>query len=97
MTKTTLQIENFSTEEFQQFIIETLRPYLKEQTTGRQEQFKTRKETASILRITLPTLNHWSKLGIIQSAKIGSRVLYRLSDIEECIKDTRNYKYKRDR
>ncbi len=97
MTTTNLQIQNFSKEEFQQFILDTFSPYLQEKEQRQQEQFKTRKETAAILRITLPTLNQWSKLGIIQSCKIGSRVLYRMSDIEECIKDTRNYKYKRDR
>ena len=34
-------------------------------------------EVASMLKISLPTLNEWSKRGIIQSYRIGSRVLYK--------------------
>lgn len=97
MTTTTIQVENFSKEEFKEFLLDTLKPFLQDQKPPQEEQFKTRKETAELLRITLPTLNEWSKLGILQSCKVGSRVLYRVSDIEKCIKDTRNLKYKRDR
>ena len=36
-----------------------------------EKRFITRKETAAILRISLPTLNEWSKSGKIPTYKIG--------------------------
>ena len=97
MTTTTLQIQNFSKEEFQQFILSTLEQYMPAGQKPKDENYKTRKETAELLRITLPTLNQWSRLGIIQSCRVGSRVLYRMSDIDACIKNSMHLKYKRDR
>ena len=44
--------------------------------------YLTRDEAAKMLRITLPTLNDWTKLGRIPVQRIGRRVLYALSDIE---------------
>ena len=33
--------------------------------------FLSRKETAGVLKITLPTLHDWTKIGLLQSYKIG--------------------------
>ena len=54
-----------------------------------------RLEVAKLLRISLPTLNEWSKQGIVQSYRIGSRILYKKEEIETSIKEVRNLKYKR--
>ena len=43
--------------------------------------YLTRDEAAKMLRITLPTLNDWTKLGRIPVQRIGRRVFYALSDI----------------
>lgn len=40
-------------------------------------EYKTRREIAQLLNISLPTLNDRSKLGLITSYKIGNRGLYR--------------------
>lgn len=47
--------------------------------------YLTRDEAAKMLRITLPTLNDWTKLGRIPVQRIGRRVLYALFDIENAL------------
>lgn len=47
--------------------------------------YLSRKEVASLLMITLPTLHDWTKLGWLKSYKIGTRVLYKESDVIEAI------------
>lgn len=39
------------------------------------------KETMKLLKITRPTLHSWTKKGVLQSYMIGSKVLYKLSEI----------------
>jgi len=41
----------------------------------------TRKEAAILLRITLPTLHHWSKTGLIQAYYLGRRIYYREEEL----------------
>lgn len=45
----------------------------------------TREETAEYLKISLSTLWHWSKKGILPSYGIGNRVYYKRSEIESCL------------
>ncbi len=49
------------------------------------ENFLTRKEVSKKLNITLPTLHNYTKRGLIKSYKIGSRILYKESDIDRAI------------
>ena len=49
-------------------------------------KYLTRKETAAKLRISLPTLSDWTRQGLIKSKRIGSRILYDISDVESAIK-----------
>lgn len=46
---------------------------------------KSRKETARILNISLPTLHLFTKEGIIRAYRIGNRVLYKQEDIENAL------------
>ena len=48
-----------------------------------EKQFITRKETAAILRISLPTLTEWCKEGKVPAYKIGSRVRFVKKEIEQ--------------
>ena len=57
------------------------------------EILKTRKETADKLKISLVTLNDWTKRGLIQSYNIGGRVLYKDSEIEASLYKTQTVKY----
>jgi excisionase family DNA binding protein len=45
------------------------------------DELITRDETAEILKISLPTLNNYTKDGKLQSYNIGSRVLYKKSEV----------------
>ena len=60
-----------------------------------QVKYITRIEVAELLKISLPTLHDWSKNGILQSYKIGKRVLYKAMEIEEAIKKVSSIKHKR--
>jgi excisionase family DNA binding protein len=50
------------------------------------KDLKSRKETARILNISLPTLHLFTKEGNIRAYRIGNRVLYKSADIENALK-----------
>jgi len=58
-------------------------------------EFITRKETAQILGISLPTLNDWTKTGIIPAQRIGTRVRYQRANVYASLKDIETLKYRR--
>lgn len=62
-------------------------------STPLSERLLTRKETADKLKISLVTLNDWTKRGLIQSYLIGGRVLYKDSEIEASLHKTQTVKY----
>lgn len=68
---------------------------VKQQKTQPVSDYVTRQEVCSILKITLPTLNHYSKEGFLTSYKIGSRVLYKKSEINEAIETLAQFKFKK--
>ncbi|MEE1961996.1 helix-turn-helix domain-containing protein [Allomuricauda taeanensis] len=49
----------------------------------------TRKETAKLLCISLPTLNDWTKTGIVKAHRIGNRVLYKEQEVLEALNEVR--------
>ena len=63
--------------------------------TQNQSSFITRSQVSEILKVSLPTLNEWTKQGLLQSYKIGSRVLYKLHEVDTAISKLATYKYKR--
>ncbi len=64
-------------------------------TSENKSALLSRTEVASLLKITLPTLHEWTKLGWLQSYKIGNRVLYKLEEVEEALKKTSFNKHKK--
>jgi excisionase family DNA binding protein len=48
-------------------------------------ELMTREETAQYLKVSLSTLWHWSKKGILPSYGIGNRVYYKRSEIESSL------------
>ncbi|MFC6999168.1 helix-turn-helix domain-containing protein [Rufibacter roseus] len=52
-----------------------------------QVQYLTRVEASKLLQISLPTLNDYTKRGIISSYRIGSNVRYKSSDIESALQE----------
>ncbi|MBT3418589.1 MAG: helix-turn-helix domain-containing protein [Flavobacteriales bacterium] len=73
-------------------IVETLKESNKKVCTP--TEFISRKDTAEILGITLPTLNVWTKDGIIDSYKAGSSVRYKKDDVYACYKKVDTIKYR---
>jgi len=61
--------------------------------SGQGETLLSRKETADKLKISLVTLNDWTKRGMIQSYIIGGRVLYKESEIEKSLHQVKTVKY----
>ena len=45
------------------------------------QELITRKETSKILGVSLPTLHNWSKLGLLKSYKIATRVRYNRDEV----------------
>ena len=65
-------------------------------TTAKKEpKFYTRKETADLLHVTLPTLARLTKDGLIVSKRVGSRILYEADAIDEAVKKQVIFKYRR--
>lgn len=57
--------------------------------------YLTRQQAAQLLHLTLPTLHEYTKEGIIQGHRIGRRVLYTETAIEEAVKAIPAIRYKR--
>lgn len=63
--------------------------------TQNQSKFISRLEVAKLLKISLPTLNEWTKLGKLLSYKMGNRVLYNAMEVENALCQATAYKYKK--
>jgi len=48
---------------------------------SRKEKYLTKEETLKMLNVCDTTLWHWNKRGYLKNIKVGSKVLYRKSDI----------------
>jgi len=57
-------------------------PHLKTEDAS---EYITRKEVAKLLKVCLPTLHDWTKLGWLQSYKMGNRVLYKRHEVEAAL------------
>ena len=64
-------------------------------TMQKEPKFYSRKETAKLLGVSLPTLARLTKDGLIVAKKIGSRILYEADAIDAAVKEKRVFKYKR--
>ncbi len=80
---------------FKEVLEEKLGQESKSKESGRGLAYLNRFEVAKLLNISLPTLNNWSKSGIIQAYRIGNRVLYKPDEIDQAIQAVKNLKYKR--
>lgn len=47
--------------------------------------FLSRKDTAKLLCISLPTLHEWTKTGVITAHRIGNRVLFKENEITQAL------------
>lgn len=52
----------------------------------RERPTMTREDAAKALNVTLSTLWRWAKMGYLNPVKIGTKVLYRATDIDSMLK-----------
>jgi excisionase family DNA binding protein len=57
--------------------------------------YLTRREAANLLKISLPTLLEYTRLGIIKGCRVGSRILYDEDCIKASVKEIPNIYNKR--
>lgn len=83
----TVQIESTSLDE----LIEKLRSVLKEIeerpsfSSEKEEELWTREETADFFQVSYQTLHNWKKNRVLTPIRVGTRVYYRKSDIDNLI------------
>jgi len=84
--------------ELQKFISDTIREEMQKIATPTpppKTEFITRNQTAQILGVSLPTLNEWTKQGLIIGYRIGTRVRYKKGEILEAVKQIQTLKFRR--
>lgn len=71
--------------ELRTVISETVESELKKQFTlinkPEQTEYISRKESAKILGVSLVTLSHWQKKGLVSAYRINSRVRYKRAEV----------------
>ena len=74
-----------------------LRNAVSELTTKREiePELITRKETAEILGVSLPTLHEWTKKGVLPTKRIGSRIRYERTAVYDALKSVEPKRYRR--
>jgi excisionase family DNA binding protein len=79
-----------SIEELKKLVKDALKESLTEYFTGTKRdasnEYLTRNQVATLLKVTLPTLNRWAKTGVLKCHRVGRRVFYKMSDIELSLK-----------
>ena len=76
-------------------VIESRLEKIQHPSPKNQSGYLSRREVALALQISLPTLNEWTKLGWLQSYKMGNRVLYKADEVELAVSKVSTYKYKK--
>jgi len=80
-------IRNITVEELQKLIRSTINEELQLLLPKKGEpKYLTRKEVCAFLKISLPTLDRYAQIGVVKGFKIGTRILFKLEDIEEAMK-----------
>ena len=82
-------------EKFGQVIDSKLSQVAAQNNHENQTKFLSRKEVAEQLKISLVTLNEYSKLGWLKSYKIGKRVLYKKDEVEQSLHTVLSNKHKK--
>ena len=89
MSKIITELHGISPEEFRELIKSDMRQELKELskyfTPIDPIIWVTRKEAAELIGVSLVTIYNWTKAGVINPYKIGSRVRFKKSDIEKIL------------
>ena len=85
--KETIAFTSLTFRELQQLIEDSMKETLqtldlyKPQQATEPKQILSRKETADMLNISLPTLHSYTQQGLIKAVRIGCSVRYRIEDV----------------
>ncbi len=83
-------------DEFKEFIAETVKEQLVEffnKGKAPDNRLLSRKEVAKLLGISLPTLHRWTMDGTIKAFRVGRSVRYKMSGVEDALKNIQSIKY----
>jgi len=78
-------------------IEDKLRQFKPEQPKPINNEYATRRDVCERLKISLATLHYYTKDGTLKGYRIGGRVLYKLAEIEQAVKQIETVKYKHRR
>ncbi len=96
-----LYLQGLTKDDLESLIRETVEAVLTKHLspTKPENRFSTnylsRKETATILRISLPTLSKWTYEGKIKAYRIGTRIRYKPDEVHNALEKVSTLKYKR--
>lgn len=76
-------------------IREQLLNFNPEPPTDKPTGYLTRRDVAQKFKISLVTVDKYTKLGLLQSYRIGGKILYKAAEVEKAIEKVKNAKYKR--
>ncbi len=89
-----LLLNTIELSDIKKIVEEALEKKLTGFSTPKENELKllTRKDTAKLLCISLPTLHDWTKNGIVKAHRIGYRVLYKHEEIIEALQQIQSSK-----
>ena len=94
-----IEIYQFTLEELKEALKDVLKEEIQKLPTSLQRDEKpiyaSRKEVATALHISLPTLYELSKTGVLASYRLQGRVLYKWEEVDKALKRVETIKYKR--
>lgn len=98
MKTTQVQIQNITVKELSALIAETVENKIQSFLQEKPEvKYLSRIETASLLGISLVTLNEWTKKGVLTAYRINTRIRYKSNEVEKAIKEIESIKFKRQK
>jgi excisionase family DNA binding protein len=89
MSKNITQLHSITPEEFKAEILEGVSKQLQEFSQNFQPKeptiWITRQEAAELIGVSLVTIHNWTKEGVINAHKIGTRVRFKRTEIENIL------------
>lgn len=91
MTTKIIQIENVEADEIlsrlerMESAITALSGTPQQTATDTASDYITRRDVATLFRVTLTTVHDWTRKGILQAYKVGNRVFYKRSEVESAL------------
>ena len=82
-----VMLHTFELSDFEKVVEKVLERKLKSFIPQEREKLTllSRKDTAKLLCISLPTLHDWTKTGVVKAHRIGNRILYKLEEVNQAL------------